>query len=338
MSAAAGAAGAATAVPQTIQGVLGNVFLAAGGTVALVLGCLTVSALMLIWMERKVSARMQGRLGPTEVGPFGLLQTIADMGKLVSKQLMSPVDVDRTFYYAAPILVFMPVIAACALIPWSKQYVLSNYDISLILLMTFGGVSVIAIFAAGWGSNNKYALLGAVRAIAQNISYEIPVLLSVLPIVMMTRSASLYEIAGAQPTVPFIVMQPLAALIYLIAVTAETNRAPFDIAEAESELVGGFHTEYAGMRFGMFFFAEYSNMVILSAVGAILFLGGWSGPFLPGTVWLLLKTYFLIMLMMIFRWTFPRLRFDQLLSFAWLILVPLATVNLLLTALVLRLK
>ncbi|MBT6625895.1 MAG: NADH-quinone oxidoreductase subunit H [Gemmatimonadetes bacterium] len=198
-------------------------------------------------------------------------------------------------------------------------------------------MNIIGIFAAGWGSNNKYALLGAVRAVAQNISYEIPLLLAVIPIVLMTRSLSLYEIASAQGSYPFVLVQPLAALIYFIAGTAETNRAPFDIPEAESELVAGFHTEYSGMRFGVFFLAEFTHMVIICSVATILFLGGWNGPLLPGWLWFFLKVYSLILVMMWFRWTFPRLRFDQLMSLAWMILVPLALVNLLATTVLIKL-
>ncbi|MBI5154478.1 NADH-quinone oxidoreductase subunit NuoH [Candidatus Poribacteria bacterium] len=317
--------------------IFGNTWFAIAAAIAVVMGFLTVNALMIIWMERKVSARMQRRLGPTERGPMGLLQTVADMVKLLGKELLTPHHVDRKIYLLAPVLVFAPVLALCALLPVTESWVFHDYDIALVLLLTFSGINVIAIFLAGWGSNNKYALLGAVRAISQNVSYEIPLILAVLAIVLMARSLSLHEIAKAQSFLPFVLVQPVAAIIYLISATAETNRAPFDIPEAESELVGGFHTEYSGMRFAMFFFAEYSNMVIVCAVASILFLGGWSGPVLPGFLWFFIKVYALIFVMMWFRWTFPRLRFDQLLSFAWLILVPIAIVNLLVTAVVYKL-
>jgi NADH-quinone oxidoreductase subunit H len=301
------------------------------------MGYLTVNSLMIIWLERKFSARIQRRLGPTEVGPFGLLQTAADMLKLISKELLTPEHVHKPLYLIAPVLVFAPILALCSLFPVAESWVFFDYNIAIVLLLAFSGLNVVGIFAAGWGSNNKYALLGAVRAVAQNISYEIPLILAILPIVLITRSLSLYEIAAAQSSYPFILVQPLAAVIYLIAATAETNRAPFDIPEAESELVAGFHTEYSGMRFGMFFFAEFSNMVIVCAVATVLFLGGWHGPLLPGIVWFFIKVYALILVMMWFRWTFPRLRFDQLMTFAWVILVPLAIFNLLLTTLVIKL-
>ena len=301
-----------------------------------ILGFITINSLWLIWLERKFSARLQRRYGPTEVGPFGLLQTLADMGKLIGKELITPDHVHRPLYLVAPLLLFTPLVALLSLLPIDADWVFHDFDIALVLLLAFSGLNVIGIFAAGWGSNNKYALLGAVRAVAQNISYEIPLLLAVIPIVLMTRSLSLYEIASAQ-SYPFLLVQPLAFVIYFISATAETNRTPFDIPEAESELIAGFHTEYSGMRFGVFFLAEFTNMVIVCAVATVLFLGGWSGPVLPGFIWFFIKVYGLILMMMWFRWTFPRLRFDQLMTFAWAILVPLALINLLITTVVLKL-
>jgi NADH-quinone oxidoreductase subunit H len=317
--------------------ILGNPLLALAAAIAAIMGYLTVNAMMLIWLERKFSARIQRRLGPTEHGPFGLLQSVADMGKLLSKELLTPDHVHKPLYLLAPVLVFSPVIALCSLFPISESWVFHDFNIALVLLLAISNVTIVGIFFAGWGSNNKYALLGAVRSVAQNISYEIPLILSVIPIVLMTRSLSLYQISAAQDVFPFILVQPLAALIFLIAATAETNRAPFDIPEAESELIAGFHTEYSGMRFALFFFAEYSNMVIVCALAAVLFLGGWHGPLLPGWLWFMIKVYGLIILMMWFRWTFPRLRFDQLMSFAWIVLVPLSILNLLLTIVVIKL-
>ena len=314
-----------------------NVWIALLVATAVIMGFITINALSLIWLERKVSARIQRRFGPTEVGPFGLLQTLADMVKLISKELLTPKHVHRPLYLIAPVLVFAPLLALLSLLPVSETWVFHDYDIALVLLLAFSGLNVIGIFAAGWGSNNKYAMLGAVRAVAQNISYEIPLLLAVLPIVLMTRSMSLYQIGSAQEAYPFVLVQPLAFLIFFISALAETNRAPFDIPEAESELVAGFHTEYSGMRFGVFFLAEFTNMVIVAAVATILFLGAWNGPLLPGWLWFFIKVYGLILVMMWIRWTFPRLRFDQLMTYAWTVLVPLALINLLLTAVALKL-
>ena len=311
---------------------------------------LTINALFLVYLERKVSAWMQRRMAPTEVGPWGLLQTAADMLKLISKQLMTPKGVDKPLYHLAPLVAFAPVVAAVSLFPFSKDLAILNLDLGLILVFAFAGLGIIGIFMAGWGSHNKYALLGAMRSVAQNISYEVPLILSALSIVLMasamdhsiTVEGAALEINGLNLSHVallqhdlgywFVLIQPVAAVIYLIAATAETNRAPFDIPEAESELIAGFHTEYSGMRFAIFFFAEYSNMFIVSMVAAVLFLGGWSGPVLPGPVWFLLKVYAVIFTMMWFRWTFPRLRFDQLMTFCWALLVPLSILNLLVTA------
>ena len=315
---------------------------------------LSLNTLFCIWFERKVSAWIQRRMGPMEVGFHGTLQTVADMIKLLGKQLITPRGVDKPLYLLAPLMVFAPVVAAASLLPFSKTVALTNINIGLVLIFMFGGFAVIGIFMAGWGSNNKYALLGAMRSIAQNISYEIPLILSALPIVLLiSAKGPMYEIEGemiaingmnlahitavqADTGVWFVLLQPVAMLIFFIAILAETNRAPFDIPEAESELVAGFHTEYSGMRFGLFFFAEYSNMLIGSMLATVLFFGGWDGPFLPGPVWFFLKAYLLIFVMMWIRWTFPRLRFDQLMTFCWGGLIPLSIVNLLVTAFLIK--
>jgi NADH-quinone oxidoreductase subunit H len=299
-----------------------------------VMGYLTFNVLFLIWLERKVAGHIQRRLGPMEVGPHGAWQTVADMLKLLSKQLLTPVAADRFTYLFAPVLVFLPTMCVASLIPVAQVQTFADMPNGLIVIVALSGLTVIAIFMAGWSSNNKYAVLGGMRSVAQVIAYEIPVLLAALSVVLIAQSLNLRQIAAGQ-RVPYALLQPVAAVIYLIGITAETNRAPFDIPEAESELVGGFHTEYSGMRFAMFFFAEYTNMLVLGALGATLFLGGWKGPLLPGPVWLLLKAYAVIFLMIWARWTFPRLRFDQLMSFAWKLLIPVALLNVAVTALVL---
>jgi NADH-quinone oxidoreductase subunit H len=302
--------------------------------VAVVMGFLTFNVLFLIWLERKVAGHIQRRLGPMEVGPHGSLQTVADMVKLLSKQLFTPVAADRYTYLIAPVLVFLPTLCVASLIPIGEARAFADMPYGLIVIAALSGITVISIFMAGWSSNNKYAVLGGMRSVAQVVAYEIPVLLAALAVVLIAQTLDLRQIVVGQ-TVPYVLFQPVAALIYVIGITAETNRAPFDIPEAESELVGGFHTEYSGMRFAMFFFAEYTNMLVLGALGATLFLGGWKGPLLPGPLWVLLKAYAVILVMMWARWTFPRLRFDQLMSFAWKLLIPLALANLVVTALVL---
>jgi NADH-quinone oxidoreductase subunit H len=299
-----------------------------------VMGYLTFNVLFLIWLERKVAGHIQRRLGPMEVGPHGAWQTVADMLKLLSKQLLTPVATDRFTFLFAPVLVFLPTMCVASLIPVAQVQTFADMPNGLIVIVALSGITVISIFMAGWSSNNKYAVLGGMRSVAQVIAYEIPVLLAALSVVLIAQSLNLRQIAAGQH-VPYALLQPVAAVIYLIGITAETNRAPFDIPEAESELVGGFHTEYSGMRFAMFFFAEYTNMLVLGALGATLFLGGWKGPVLPGPVWLLLKAYAVIFLMIWARWTFPRLRFDQLMSFAWKLLIPIALLNVAVTALVL---
>ncbi|MBM4300523.1 MAG: NADH-quinone oxidoreductase subunit NuoH [Deltaproteobacteria bacterium] len=304
------------------------------GVIALV----SVNALFLIWMERKVAAHMQLRPGPMEVGPHGAIQTVADAIKLMGKELITPEKVDKPVFWLAPIVIFLPVLLSFLVIPFSQTMIIQDMNVGIVLILAFATLSVLAILMAGWASNNKYAVFGAIRSVAQNVAYEIPLLVTVMSIIIMVGSFKLSDIVAAQDRYWFVLVQPVAFILYLICATAETNRAPFDLPEAESELVAGFHTEYTGMRFALFFLAEYTNMFIAAAVATVLFLGGWHGPFFPGVIWFLLKVYAVIFLLMWFRWTFPRVRFDQLITFAWKILIPLAFVNLLITAFVLKLR
>jgi NADH-quinone oxidoreductase subunit H len=311
------------------------------GMVAGVIGVIAlvaVNALFLIWMERKVSAHMQLRPGPMEVGWHGSIQTVADALKLMGKELITPKDVDRWVYLAAPIVIFLPVLLSFLVIPFSQHLIIRDMNVGILLILAFAALSVLAILMAGWASNNKYSVLGAIRSVAQNISYEIPLLITLMSIILMVGSFSLVDIVAAQSKYWFVVIQPVAFILYLTCATAETNRAPFDLPEAESELVAGFHTEYSGMRFALFFLAEYTNMFIVSAIATVFFLGGWHGPFLPGLAWFFIKVYFVIFLIMWFRWTFPRVRFDQLITFAWKILIPLAFANLIITAFIMKLR
>ena len=303
-----------------------------------VIALIVVNALFLIWMERKVSAHMQLRLGPMEVGPHGAVQTVADALKLMGKELITPEEVDRPVYRLAPIVIFLPVLLSFLVIPFSQSLIIKDLNVGIVLILAFSTLAVLAILMAGWSSNNKYAAFGAIRSVAQNVAYEIPLLITVMSVILMVGSFKLSDIVAAQDSYWFVLVQPLAFILFITCATAETNRAPFDLPEAESELVAGFHIEYTGMRFAMFFLAEYTNMFITAAVAAVLFLGGWQGPLLPGVVWFLLKVYALIFLMMWFRWTFPRVRFDQLITLAWKVLIPLAFANLLITALVLKLR
>jgi len=304
-------------------------------TVRLVIGLIgvlilvVVNALMLTWLERKISGHIQRRIGPKEVGPFGLIQPIADGLKLLGKEILTPANVDKPLYFLAPVLIFIPVLVSFVVIPFDVCLQVKDINVGILVILAFSSLSVLSILLAGWGSNNKYSLIGALRSVAQNIAYEIPLLLSLLSVIFMTNSLSLKDIVEAQREGWFIwKWQFIAFLVYFIAGVAETNRTPFDLPEAESELVAGFHTEYSGMRFALFFLAEYTNIMIISAVATVFFLGGYLGPFLPGIVWFFIKTYLLVAIIMWFRWTFPRVRFDQLLNFSWKILIPVAFMNL----------
>ena len=295
---------------------------------------LNVAALVLA--ERKVAGHIQLRPGPMEVGPHGILQTLIDAVKLLGKEMVTPGLTDKPLYWLSPIIVVAPAFVGFIPIPFSPLVQIKDVNVGFLLIFAFSSITIISILMGGWASNNKYSLIGAVRAVAQNVAYEIPLLLSVMPIVMMTNTFKLGEIAQAQSGLWFIFYQPIAAIIFFIATTAETNRAPFDLVEGESELVSGFHTEYTGMRFSLYFLAEYTNMVIAAALFTTFFLGGWYGPVLPGAVWFFAKTYFLLFVVMWMRWTYPRIRFDQLMNFAWKVLIPIALVNLFITAIVLK--
>lgn len=305
-----------------------------------ILTFIALNGLILVYVERKVAGFIQRRPGPYEVGPQGLLQPLADALKLMAKQLVMPKGADRVLFWTAPLLSFTPVAICLMPIPFGPHLTGWNVNLGILLVLAFSGLNVLALCLAGWSSNNKYSLLGAARAVAQSVAYEIPLLLSVLCIAFTTGSLNFADVTASQSHGLFswnIFVQPLAFLIFLIAALAETNRAPFDLPEAESELTAGFHTEYSGMGFGLFFLAEYSYMIVVSAVGSVLFLGGWNGPFLSGHWWMLGKIYALILVMMWFRWTYPRVRFDQLLNICWKWLIPLSLVNLLGTALIINL-
>jgi NADH-quinone oxidoreductase subunit H len=305
-------------------------------------GFIAVFVMFLVWMERKVSAHMQSRIGPNRVGPLGLLQTVADAIKLTIKEDVKPVNRDKVPYFIAPIVAFVATFMGMVVIPFDKGMVVQDLNVGILYIIAITGFTVIAILTAGWSSNNKYALLGGFRSAAQIISYEVSLVLSVVPIIMITGTLSLTGIVEYQKQAGywFILPQIVAFLIFITSATAEANRAPFDIPEAESELIGGFHTEYSGVKFAMFFLGEYIAVVVSSAVAVTLFLGGWLPlPYLgflhvPGFIWFLAKLLLVIYLIMAFRWTFPRLRVDQLMDFGWKVLIPISIINILLTAVV----
>jgi len=304
------------------------IMLAVGG---FVLGFISVVAMLLIWMERKVSGHMQSRIGPNRVGPFGLFQSIADAVKLLLKEDIAPKMVDKPVWWLAPIIIVVPAVLSFLCFPFHKGWIPLDLNLGLLFIMAIGSVSVIAIFMAGYGSNNKYSLIGGMRTVAQIISYEVPAILAIVPVVMLAGSLSFGQIIEAQSFRwnLFSLWGIVSFIIYVISGTAEINRTPFDIPEAESELVAGYHTEYSGMKFALFFVAEYTNMVIVSMIASAVFLGGYYLPFGLGAspVWMLLKVFAMIFLLMWFRWTFPRLRVDQMMIFGWKVLLPISFAN-----------
>jgi len=307
----------------------------------LTIACLIVFALITImlinWLERKVIGRFQDRYGPNRVGPLGILQFVADAIKMFTKEDITPANADRAIFNLAPVMVVVPTFLILAVLPFGRGMVAADLNIGFLYIVAISSLTTIAILLAGWGSRNKYSLLGGMRVVAQMISYEVPMVLSALGVIMLTGSLSLVSIVEGQSRVPFILLQPLGFLIYFISAIAEVNRAPFDLPEAESELIAGYHTEYSGMKYAMFLLAEYINAFIVAAIAATLFLGGWQGPSLPPYVWFFLKAYAIYFVLMWLRGTLPRLRIDQLMGLAWKFLVPLALVNLLVIGLVITL-
>jgi NADH-quinone oxidoreductase subunit H len=317
------------------------------------------NAAYLVWVERKGAGRFQRRPGPTEVGWAGLLQPIADAAKLLSKQLIVPAGVDRTLFRAAPLLMMSPVLMSLAVIPFGESLSARNINVGLLMIFAFGSINVMAIMLGGWSSRNKYAIISAARVVSQNVAYEIPMLLVVITMIMVTGTMNLTEIVTQQTGAfwhwnffrvwvnPFM---PVTFLIFYTCMLAETNRAPFDMAEAESELVAGAYTEYSGMGFGVFFMAEYANILLGCALATVLFLGGWQSPIgnllgdsqsifgvLFGVFWFFVKMYFLVFSVVWIRWTFPRTQFYGLLNLSWKILIPVSLVTLILSSVMIKL-
>ncbi|MDT8421464.1 MAG: NADH-quinone oxidoreductase subunit NuoH [Desulfuromonadales bacterium] len=310
----------------------------------MIFGVIMTMAAYLVLAERKILARMQLRYGPNRVGPFGMMQPLADVIKLLTKEDFLPARADKWLFLLAPGLAAVTAILTFAVVPFGPPLEIFGRQVPLVVcdlnvgVLYFLGLSSLAVYGValgGWASNSKYSLIGGIRGLAQLISYELSMGLALVPVVMLARSFSLTDIVLAQQQVPFILVNPLAFLIFLVSVIAESKRTPFDMPEAENELVGGFHTEYSGMRFGLFFVGEYINLVILSSMVTVFFLGGWLGPLLPGVVWFGVKVLALCFFFIWVRGSLPRLRYDQLMHFGWKILLPLALLNVLLTGAVL---
>jgi NADH-quinone oxidoreductase subunit H len=292
-----------------------------------------VNTVVVMYCERKWLGHMQARMGPMRTGFHGALQPIADAIKLLGKEDLVPAGADRVLFLIAPLMAFVPAILVYAAMPWVEQFAGSSFDVGIFFVFAIMALSPIGVLVAGWASANKYSLIGGFRAAAQQVSYEVPMVLSTVGLVMVAGSMKLSGIVEAQAHVWNVVTQPLAFILFFIGILADINRTPFDIPEAESELVAGFNTEYSSMRFALFFVAEYMNVFTVSLLATLLFLGGWNGPVLPDIVWLLAKTYLVVFVIIWVRATFPRFRVDQLMTVSWKFLVPAALVNLLLAAL-----
>jgi NADH-quinone oxidoreductase subunit H len=300
-------------------------------TVVIVLGAVLSIAPGLIWLERRLLALWQDRYGPNRVGPFGLFQVLADMIKIFTKEDWIPPFADRPVFVLAPAVIVVTTLLPFAVISFSPGIVVMDLDVGLLFFLGMSSLGVYSVVLAGWASNNKYSLLGGLRASGQMLSYEVFMGLSLMGVVMLAGSLNLGKIVEAQRDLWFIVPQFAGFLVFLVAGFAETRRIPFDLPEAENELVAGYHAEYSGMKFGMFFVGEYIGITLISALITVLFFGGWLGPWLPGIVWFLLKTGAFIVLFILTRATLPRPRYDQLMAFGWKIMLPLALINLLAT-------
>lgn len=305
---------------------------------AVVLVGLLLVAAYLVLAERKLLARFQMRLGPNRAGPFGLLQPLADTVKMLCKEDTVPAEADRAIFLAAPAVVAATALLVFAVVPFGRDLtvagrriplVVADVNVGVLYVLALSSLGVYGVALGGWASASKYSLLGGIRGAAQMISYEIALGLSLLPVIMLARSLSLVDIVAAQARVPFLFLQPVSFGLFLVSAVAETKRIPFDLPEAENELGAGYHTEYSGMRFGLFFLGEYVNLVVLGALVAVFFLGGWRGPLLPPFLWFTLKVLAVVFGMIWTRGTLPRLRYDQLMHLGWKVLVPLGLVNVL---------
>ncbi len=302
--------------------------------IAIIIGVLIVAlsiASGLIWLERRLLALWQDRYGPNRVGPFGLLQVVADMIKIFTKEDWIPPFADKPVFVFAPAIIVVTVLMTFAVLPITPRIIVTNLNIGLLFFLAMSSLGVYSVVLAGWSSNNKYSLLGGVRAAAQMLSYEVFMGLSLMGVVVLTGSFDLSKIVEAQRKMWFVIPQFVGFVLFLIAGLAETRRLPFDLPEAESELVAGYHSEYSGMKFGMFFVGEYLGVTLISALIAVLFLGGWLGPCLPPIIWFFIKMFLFICFFILLRASLPRPRFDQLMSWGWKLMLPLALANILVT-------
>ncbi len=292
---------------------------------------LLTCVIIFIWMERRVIGRFQARLGPNRVGPFGLFQSFADVVKILTKEDIIPVLADKILFWIAPAIAFVPVLMVMAVIPLMDGLQLADLNVGVLYISAASAITAIGIFMSGIAGNNKYSFIGAMREIAQLISYEIPMVLALAGLVIATGSMSVSSIVEAQ-TIPFILTQPLGFVVFMVAILAEINRTPFDLVEADSELTCGFNTEYSGMKFAILYLTEYSEAVVGSVLITTFFLGGWHGPFLPGILWFVIKAFISFFFILWIRSTLPRFRIDQSMKLAWKTLLPLALINLFIIA------
>jgi len=298
---------------------------------------ITFNIIIILWVDRRGAGFFQERVGPNRVGPFGLLQSMVDAVKLIGKESIIPAAVDKTVYKLAPIFIFTVTIMLYAVLPYGKGMSAVNINVGILYFTAISSTSTVAIIMAGWGSNNKYSLLGGMRTVAQIISYEIPLCFSMLGIVMITGTLNLNEIVASQNGIWNIIKQPVAFIIFIIAALAELNKPPFDMMDAEQEIIAGYHTEYTGMRFALFYMAEYANLFAMAALGVTLFLGGWHGPILPSWLWFMIKSYFMIFILLWLRWTLPRARIEKMMQFNWKVLIPISIANIFVTGIGIKL-
>lgn len=311
-------------------------------TALVVIVCMLTGMAYMTWFERRVIGRLQARVGPNRVGPFGLIQPLADGLKLLFKEDLLPTAADRILYPIAPAMALFAALAALAVLPLgptieiagvSVPLQVADFPVSILYVIAASGLGVYGLILGGWSSGSKYSMLGGLRAAAQVVSYELVLGLSLVGVVLVSGSMSIGDLVRQQAaTVPYVLLQPVGFILYFLAAIAETNRPPFDLPEAEQELVAGYHTEYSGFRFAMYYIAEYMNVITVSVLAATLFLGGWAGPILPGPWWLVVKVVAFLFLFVWLRASLPRLRYDQLMRLSWTVLVPIGLLNLAVTA------